>query len=105
MDGIIRRYEGKTTSQGHKLEVTRTGGELTIAFRHVGEYGDEYDPYVRVAHVKESDGGFMLSLYYRDAEEPTSAGEFNNERDLFVAIDKAVEERSKEVGPICLDLP
>jgi hypothetical protein len=100
MDGIIRRYEGKTTSLGHKLEVTREGDELTIAFRHVGEYGDEYDPYIRVALVKESNGGFELSLFYRDAEEPTAAGDYANERDLFVAVDKAVEERSKEVGPI-----
>ena len=28
MDEIIKRYRGKTTSQGHKLEVTREGDEL-----------------------------------------------------------------------------
>ena len=100
MDEIIRRYEGRPTSQGHKLEVTREGDEVTIAFRHVGEYGDEYDPYVHVACIKEIDGGFALGLFYRDAEEPTAAGEYTGERDLFVAIDKAVEERSKEVGPV-----
>ncbi len=100
MDEIIRRYEGRPTSQGHKLEVTRDGDEVTIAFRHEGEYGDEYDPYVHVARIKEIDGGFALSLFYRDAEEPTSAGDFASVRDLFVAVDKAVEERSKEVGPI-----
>jgi hypothetical protein len=100
MDKIIRRYEGRPTSQGHKLEVTRDGDEITIAFRHVGEYGDEYDPYVRVAVIREVGQGFALGLFYRDAEEPTAAGDFTNERDLFVAVDKAVEERSTEVGPI-----
>jgi hypothetical protein len=100
MDEIIRRYEGRTTSQGHKLEVTREGDEITIAFRHEGEYGDDYDPYVRVARIGESDRGFTLSLFYRDAEEPTAAGDFGSVRDLFVAVDKAVEQRSKEVGPI-----
>ena len=62
MDEIIRRYEGRPTSQGHRLEVTREGHEVTIAFRHVGEYGDEYDPYVRVARIKEIDGGFIAQL-------------------------------------------
>lgn len=100
MDGIIKRYKGRTTSQGHKLEVTRDGDEITIAFNHVGEYGDEYDPNVRIAVIKEIDGAFTLSLFYRDAEEPTAAGEFTSERDLFGAVDKAVEERSKEVGTI-----
>ena len=100
MDEIIRRYEGRPTSQGHKLEVTREGDEVTIGFRHVGEYGDEYDPYVRIAVITEGDGGFALSLFYRDAEEPTALGKFVSERDLFVAVDKAAEERSKEVGPI-----
>jgi hypothetical protein len=100
MDEIIRHYKGKTTSQGHKLEVTRESDGVTIGFKHVGEYGDEYDPYIRVAVTKEIDGGFALSLFYRDAEEPTAAGNFTDERDLFAAIDKAVEERSIEVGPI-----
>jgi hypothetical protein len=100
MDEIIRRYEGRTTSGGHKLEVTREGDEVTIAFRHIGQYGDEYDPYVHVARIKEIAGGFGLSLFYRDAEEPSAAGDFNSERDLFVALERAVEERSKEVGPI-----
>ena len=101
MDKIIERYEGKTTSEGHKLEVTRHGDELTIAFKHVGEYGDDYDPTIRVASIEEIEGGgYALSLFYRDAEEPTDSRSFTSERDLFTAVDKAVEERSKEVGPI-----
>jgi hypothetical protein len=100
MDEIIRRYEGRTTSQGHQLEVTREGDQVTIGFKHYGEFGDEYDPYVRIAVITGSDGAFALGLFYRDAEEPTSSGNFVSERDLFAAVDKAVEERSKEVGPI-----
>jgi hypothetical protein len=100
MDEIIKRYKGRTTSQGHKLEVSRESDEVAIGFKHLGEYGDEYDPYMRVAVIKELDRGFALSLFYRDAEEPTAAGHFASERDLFAALDKAVEERSKEVGPI-----
>ena len=50
--------------------------------------------------IAEFDGGFTLGLYYRDAEEPTAAGDFTSERDLFVAVDKAVEGSRKEVGPI-----
>jgi hypothetical protein len=100
MDEIIKRYKGRTTSQGHKLEVSQESDGVAIGFKHLGEYGDEYDPYVRVAIIKEFDRGFTLSLFYRDAEEPTTAGDFARERDLFAALDKAVEERSKEVGPI-----
>ena len=102
MDEFIKRYKGRTTSQGHKLEVTRDGEEVTIAFKHVGEHGDDYDPYVRVARIQESGGGFALSLFYLDAEEPAAAGEYTDERELFVALDEAIEKRSQEIGPIGL---
>jgi hypothetical protein len=100
MDEIIRRYKGATTSQGHKLEVTRDGEEVTIAFKHLGEHGDEYDPYVRVARIQEIGGIFRLSVFYLDAEEPTVAGDYNTERDLISTLDEALEARSQEFGPI-----
>ena len=100
MDEVIRRYNGRPTSQGHKLEVTRDGDEVTIAFQHHGEYGDEYDPYVRVARVQTIDGGFRAHFFYLDAEEPTAWSDYANEAELFEALDRAVEERSQEVGPL-----
>jgi hypothetical protein len=100
MDEVIKRYNGRTTSQGHKLDVTQDGDEATIAFQHQGEYGDEYDPYVRVACVQEIEGGFRVRSYYLDAEEPTAFNDYPNEQELFVALDQAVEERSQEVGPL-----
>jgi hypothetical protein len=100
MDDVIKRYKGRTTSQGHKVDVTRDGDEFTLAFQHQGEYGDEYDPYVRVACVQKIDGGFRVSFFYLDAEEPTAWHDYANEQELFVALDQAVEERSQEVGPV-----
>jgi hypothetical protein len=100
MDRIIKRYRGRTTSQGHKLEVTREASEMVIAFNHVGEYGDEYDPHVRVAAIEELGDAFRVHFYHQDAEEPTATGDYATEKDLFVALDHAVEERSQELGAI-----
>jgi hypothetical protein len=100
MDEIIKRYRGRTTSQGHKLEVTRAAGALSIGFKHVGEYGDAYDPYLRVADIEELGDGYRVGIYHADAEEPTATTDYPAEKELFVALDRAVEERSQEVGPI-----
>ena len=93
MDEVIRRYRGRTTSQGHKLDVTCDGEEVTIAFQHQGEYADEYNPYVRVARVQEIEGGFRVRFFHLDAEEPTSWSDYASEEELFDALDHAVEER------------
>ena len=100
MDEVIKRYRGRTTSQGHKLEVTRDGDEATLAFKHQGEYEDEYDPMVRVARVEEIAGGFRVGFFYLDAEEPTASNDYADEKELFAALDKAIEDRSQEVGPM-----
>jgi hypothetical protein len=98
MDEIINRYKGKTTSQGHSLETISDGDEVTIGFQHRGEYCDEYDPYVKVAHVQAKSDGYRVGVYHLDAEEPTESMDVASECDLFVAVDKAIEDRSREVG-------
>ena len=99
MDEIINHYKGKTTGQGHKLEAISDGEEVMIGFQHQGEYRDEYDPYVKVARVQETPDGYRVGVYRLDAEEPTESMDVASECDLFVALDRAIENRSQEVGP------
>ena len=99
MDEIINRYKGKTTSEGHKLEARRDGDNVMIGFQHLGEYRDVYDPYVKIGRVQETSDGYRVGVYHLDAEEPTESMDVASECDLFVALDKAIEDRSNEVGP------
>jgi hypothetical protein len=99
MDEIINRYKGKTTSEGHKLEARRDGDNVMIGFQHLGEYHDVYDPYVKIGRVQETSDGYRVGVYHLDAEEPTESMDVASECDLFVALDKAIEDRSHEVGP------
>jgi hypothetical protein len=49
--------------------------------------------------VQETPDGYRLGVYHLDAEEPTESMDVVSECDLFVAVDKAIEDRSREVGP------
>jgi hypothetical protein len=99
MNEVVSRYEGKITSQGHRLNVTHHGDEVVIAFEHRGRYRDDYDPLVKVARVQWTAGGYRVDLFYLDAEEPTESFDCAGDRELYVKLDKAIETRSREVGP------
>jgi hypothetical protein len=98
MGDLIRRYEGRITSNGHKIEVEEQSGITTIGFKHLGEYQDEYDPYIRVARIERVGDQFDVGWFFDDAEEPTASDEYTDEEELFQAIDQAIERRSTEAG-------
>ena len=64
MDNLVNRYKGQKTGQGHELSVKRQGDVITIGFQHLGEYQDDYDPFIRVAriepHSRRLFGGLVL---------------------------------------------
>jgi hypothetical protein len=69
MDNLIKRYEDKTTSEGHKLDVKEKSDVITAGFRHSGEYQDEYDPYIKVLYFPR-----FSSLSCGQAEQPLGDG-------------------------------
>jgi len=100
MDDIVKHYKGKTTSQGHKLDVKAREGVITIGFMHSGQYEDEYDPYIRVARIEPAGDSYTVGWFHDDAEEPTDSNEYTSKEDLFSAVDAAIDQRSQEVGPM-----
>ncbi len=100
MDSLIKRYKGKTTSEGHKLDVRQKADSISIGFKHSGEYEEEYNPYINVALIKRAGAGYRVGWFRDDGEEPADSSEFTREEDLLAALDQAVELRSKQVGPM-----
>ena len=98
MDNLIKRYKGKTTSEGHKLDVKEKSDVITVGFRHSGEYQDEYDPYINVARIEKVGESYSVGWFSDDVDEPSDSNEYTREEDLFAALDNAVQQRSKEVG-------
>ena len=98
MDNLIKHYKGKTTSEGHELIVKHKQDVVSIGFRHAGEFQDEYDPFINVARIERSGDAYRVGWFYDDGEEPADSSEFTREEDLVAALDKAIEQRSKEVG-------
>ncbi|MGP0067267.1 MAG: hypothetical protein ACLQGP_27190 [Isosphaeraceae bacterium] len=99
MNPIVSRYKGKTTSQGHKLEVKEKAGAATIEFVHRGEYREVYDPKIRVACIEQSGDVYSVGWFREDYDEPSESSEYGREDELFSALDDAIEKRSAEVGP------
>ena len=99
MNEVVSHYEGKITTQGHRLQVTNHGDDVVIAFEHRGRYRDDYDPLVKVAQVQWTTSGYRVDLFYLDAEEPTESFVCASDRELYVKLDKAIEARAQEVGP------
>jgi hypothetical protein len=97
MDHLIKRYKGKTTSEGHKLDVKEKSDVITVGFKHSGEYEDEYDPFIKVARIEKVGDTYSVGWFSDDGDEPSDSNEYTREEDLFAALDKAVEQRSKEV--------
>jgi hypothetical protein len=98
MDHFVKHYKGKTTSEGHKLEVKEKSNVIMIGFKHPGEYEDEYDPYIKVARIEKVGDGYNAGWFYDDGDEPSDSSEFTREEDLIAALDKVIEQRSAEVG-------
>jgi hypothetical protein len=98
MDSVVKHYKGKTTSEGHELVVKENSDVISIGFKHSGEYQDEYDPYINVARVERSGDTYRVGWFHDDAEEPSDSTEYSREEELFAALDKAIAQRSKEVG-------
>jgi hypothetical protein len=98
MDHLIQRYKGKTTSEGHKLDVKENSGVITVGFKHSGEYQDEYDPYIKVARIEKVGEAYSVGWFSDDVDEPSDSNEYTREEDLFAALDNAVQQRSTEVG-------
>jgi hypothetical protein len=100
MNEIVRHYKGKTTSQGHKLEVKQEAGAVLIEFRHEGEYLEDYDPQVRVARIEQSGDVYTVGWFHEDYDEPSETSEYTRKEELFPALDAAIEKRSAEAGPL-----
>jgi hypothetical protein len=98
VDRIVSHYTGKTTSEGHHLIVKKKQEVISIGFKHSGEYEDEYDPYVQVARIEREGDAYRVGWFHDDAEEPSDSSEYTRDEDLFAALDRAIEERSREVG-------
>jgi hypothetical protein len=98
MDHFIKHFKGKTTSEGHKLEVKEKSGVITIGFKHSGEYEDEYDPYIKVARIEKSGETYIVGWFTDDGDEPSDSDTYTSEHDLFDAVDLGIAQRSKAVG-------
>jgi hypothetical protein len=98
MDNLVKHYKGKTTSEGHELIVKEKQDVISIGFKHSGEYQDEYDPFINVARIERAGDAYRVGWYYDDGEEPSDSSEYTRDEDLFAALDKAIEQRSREVG-------
>ena len=98
MDNLLKRYKGKTTSEGHKLDVKEKSDVITVGFRHSGKYQHEYDPYIKVARIEKVGEAYSVGWFSDDVDEPSDSNEYTSEEDLFAALDNAVQQRSKEVG-------
>jgi hypothetical protein len=98
MDHLIKRYKGKTTSEGHTLQVKEKSGVIMVGFKHSGEYEDEYDPYIKVARIEKTGDTYSVGWFTDDGDEPSDSNEYTREEDLVAALDKAVEQRSRDVG-------
>jgi hypothetical protein len=98
MDRLVRRFKGRTTGEGHELVVTEKPNVISIGFRHSGAYNEAYDQFVNVARFERTGEAYRVGWYYDDGEEPSTSSEFTREEELVAAVDKAIEQRSKEVG-------
>ena len=98
MDSLVRRFKDKTTSEGHPLAVSEESGVISIGFTRSGEYDDE-NPVINVARIERTGSGFRAGWFYDDGEEPADSSEFHSEEDLVDAVNKEIDERSKEIGP------
>ena len=96
MDSIVSRYQGKKSSEGHEVIVTQTQGVISLSFKHSGEYEDDYDPDIQIARIEREGDAYRVGWFYADAEEPSDSSEYTREEDLFAALDRAIEQRSKE---------
>ena len=99
MDNVIKNYRARTTGQGHEVIVRKDSDDITIGFKHCGEYQDEYDPFIHVARIERTGGGYRVSWFHGDGEEPSDSSKYIHEEDMFAALDQAIEQRSKEAGP------
>jgi hypothetical protein len=100
MNDIVSRYKGKTTSQGHKLDVKANAGVIMITFMHEGEYLEDYDPLVKVARIEQAGEVYTVGWFHEDYDEPSETSEYTRKEDLIAALDTAIEKRSAEVGPL-----
>ncbi len=98
MDRLVKRFKGRTTSEGHELVVTEKASVVTIGFRHSGAYNEAYDQFVNVARIERTGDAYRVGWYYDDGEEPSDSSEYTREEELVAAVDAAVEQRSREVG-------
>jgi hypothetical protein len=79
MDNLIKRYKGKTTSEGHKLDVKEKADAIVVGFKHSGEYEDEYDPYIKVARIEKTGEGYNVGWFTDDGDEPSDSNEYTRE--------------------------
>jgi hypothetical protein len=98
MESVVKHFKGKTTSEGHELIVKQKPDAITIGFKHAGEYEGEFNPHINVARIEHTGETYQVGWYYDDGEEPGDSSEYSREDELIAALDKAIKERSKEVG-------
>ncbi len=53
---------------------------------------------IKFARVEKVGEAYNVGWFADDGDEPSDSNEYTREEDLFVALDQAVERRSKQVG-------
>ena len=99
MHNLVMRFKGRTTSEGRELIVKEKPNLISIGFKHSGPSEDGDDPIINVARIDRTADAYRVGWFYDDGEEPADSSEFTREEDLVAAVDKVIEERSKELGP------
>lgn len=98
MHNLVMRFNGRTTSEGHELIVKEKPNLISVGFKYSGESGDDAEPIINVARIERTGDAYRVGWFYDDGEEPADSSEFTREEDLVAAVDKAIEERSREFG-------
>ena len=98
MDRLVKRFKGRTTSEGHELVVTEKASVVTIGFRHSGAYNEAYDQFVNVARIERTGDTYRVGWYYDDGEEPSESSEYTREEELVAPLTRPSNRGPGEVG-------
>jgi hypothetical protein len=98
MHNLVMRFKGRTTSEGRELIVKEKPSVITVGFKNSGVSGDDGEPITNVARIERTGEAYRVGWFYDDGEEPADSSEFTREEDLVAAVDKEIQQRSKEFG-------
>jgi hypothetical protein len=98
MHNLVMRFKGRTTSEGRELIVNEKPNLISVGFKNSGASGDDAEPVVNVARIERTGEAYRVGWFFDDGEEPADSSEFTREEDLVAAVDKQIQQRSKEFG-------